>query len=52
MYKPEEKLELYKPVWLTKKEFKILRKQKQKQKISMAKIVCNLISEKYGNTIH
>ena len=47
MYKKEEKLKLFKPVWITEKEFKTLRKQKRIQKISMAKIICNLITEKY-----
>lgn len=48
MYSKEEKLELFKPVWITKKEYETLRKEKKKQKMSMAKIICNLIMEKYG----
>jgi len=49
-YSKEEKLILFRPVWITKEEFKILRKEKEKQGISMAKIICNLIRENYGNT--
>lgn len=44
--KPE--LEQYRSVWLTKKAFKLLRKEKKLQKLSMAKILDNLIIEKYG----
>ena len=47
MYTKEEKLKLFKPIWITEKEFKTLRKQKTKQGISMAKIVCNLIIKEY-----
>jgi hypothetical protein len=47
MYSKEEKLKLEKKVFLTKEVFAILRREKTKQKISMAKIVCNLILEKY-----
>jgi len=43
--KPE--LEQYRSVWITKSEYLLLREQKKKQGISMAKIVCNLIIEKY-----
>lgn len=49
MYSREEKLLLKKKVYLTSEVFKILRKQRVKQKISMAKIVCNLILEKYAD---
>jgi len=42
--KPE--LEQYRAIWLPKEVYKILRNEKKKQKISMAKIVCNLIIEK------
>jgi hypothetical protein len=45
----KSELEQYKAIWLTKEVYAILRSQKRKQKISMAKIVCNLIIEKYGN---
>ena len=47
-YKKEEKLNLEKKVFITKEVYDILREQKRKQKISMAKIVCNLIINKYG----
>jgi hypothetical protein len=48
MYSKEEKLKLYKPVWITEKEYKTLREQKKKQGISLAKLACNAIIEKYG----
>lgn len=48
-YKNEENLNLEKRVWITKEIYNILRKEKKLQKISMAKIVCNLIIEKYGD---
>ncbi len=44
-----KELEQFKSIWITKEIYEILREQKDKQKISMAKIVCNLIIEKYGN---
>jgi len=47
-YKKMENLILGKRVGLTKEVYSILRKEKKTQKISMAKIVCNLIIEKYG----
>ena len=43
--KPE--LEQYKSIWLTEEVYEILREQKKEQKISMAKIVCNLVLEAY-----
>jgi hypothetical protein len=46
-YSPEEKLEICKRIGVTKDIYNILRNQKRKQKISMAKIVCNAIAEKY-----
>lgn len=45
----EELLVLKKKIGITEEVYKILRKQKKKQKISMAKIICNLILEKYGS---
>lgn len=48
MYDRKEKLILEKKVYITKEVYSLLRKQKRKQKISMAKLVCNLIIEKYG----
>ena len=52
MYGKDDILELKwqngaKCIWITKEVYDILRIQKRKQKISMAKIVCNLIFEKY-----
>ena len=43
----EEKLNLEKKVRVTKEVYNILREQKRRQKISMAKIICNLVKEKY-----
>jgi predicted CopG family antitoxin len=48
-YTKEEKLNLERTVRITKEAYDLLRNQKRKQKISMAKIICNLIIEKYGN---
>jgi hypothetical protein len=48
IYSKEEKLKLVKQIAVTKEVYNILRKQKQKQKISLAKIVCNLVIEKYA----
>ena len=50
IYEKEERLELTKQVAITEEVYKILRKEKTKQKISLAKIVCNLIIEKYETT--
>lgn len=49
MYSKEEQLEIYRRIGITKKVYGILREQKKKQKISMAKIICNLVIEKYDN---
>jgi len=49
MYSKEEQLEIYRRVGITKKVYGILREQKKKQKISMAKIICNLIIKTYDN---
>ena len=46
-YSKEEKLNLTKKIFITKEVYEILRKEKSKQKISMAKIVCNLIISQY-----
>ena len=40
-------LEQFKQIWLTKKSYFFLREQKKKQKKSMAKILDNIIIEKY-----
>ena len=46
-YTKEEKLNLEKQVRVTKKVYNLLREQKREQKISMAKIICNLVIKKY-----
>ena len=46
-YTKKEILKLEKKVWITKEIYDILREQKREQKISMAKIICNLVIEKY-----
>jgi len=48
MYKKEEKLRLVKQIAVTKKVYKILRRAKKLEGVSMAKIVCNLVIENYG----
>ena len=52
LYQDEEKLELTERLWVTKDVKGILKKlksdlRKQGRKVSMAKLVCNLIIEKY-----
>ena len=49
MYEPEELLEQYRSFWVTEEVYAILRHEKRKQKISMAKIVCNLVLKEYGH---
>ena len=44
--KPE--LEQYKTIWITKEVYDILRDQKKKQRVSMAKVIHNLVLEKYA----
>ena len=48
-YKKEEKLNLAKKIYITEEAYDLLRKAKAKEKISMAKIVCNLVINKYGS---
>lgn len=48
VYKKEEKLRLPRKIYITDNVYKTLRREKTTQGISMAKIVCNLIIEKYG----
>ena len=48
LYSNEEKLNINKRIGVTKEVYNILRQQKRKQKISMAKIICNAIIKKYG----
>ena len=53
-YQDYERLEMYKPVGLNKEAYDLIKAEKQrlkkeeKRKASLAKIVCNLILEKYG----
>lgn len=47
-YTAEEILKLSKQVAITDEVYKLLKKEKFKQRISMAKIVCNLIIDKYS----
>ena len=48
MYEKEEKLKLNKQIAVTDEVYEVLREQKKECKMSMAKIVCNLVLEKYG----
>lgn len=48
MYTREEKLEIYQRIGITEEVYNILREIKRKEKISMAKIICNLVIGKYG----
>jgi len=48
-YTKEEKLVLKKKVRITEEVWEILKKEKKKQGISMAKIICNLIISKFNN---
>lgn len=54
LYKDDEILKLEKNIKLTKEVYNILRNKKKEfrengRKISMSKILCNLIIEKYEN---
>jgi len=48
MHEKEEELVMHKRVGVTKEVYNILRKLKKQDGISMAKIVCNAILEKYS----
>lgn len=50
MYTREEELEITARIAVTQEVYELLRKEKKKQGLSLAKIVCNLILEKYGKT--
>lgn len=50
-YSDKEQLRLTDKVFITKEVYKLLRQQKTKQKISMAKIVCNLLINVYGKDV-
>jgi len=47
-YSNEENLILTKQVGITKEVYEILRREKKKQGISMAKIICNTMIKQYG----
>lgn len=48
MYKfRASELEQFRQIWLTTKSYSYLRDEKKKQKISMAKILDNILKEKY-----
>lgn len=47
-YSKDEQLILTNKVYLTKEAYDLLRVEKKKQEMSLAKIVSNLIIEKYG----
>jgi len=54
MYTREENLKIFKRIGVTKDVYCVLRNIKmesikKKRKISMAKIICNLVLEKYGD---
>lgn len=44
----EPELEQFRTIWLTKECYQLLRTEKEKQKLSMAKIIHNLIIKEYG----
>lgn len=46
-YKREEKLNIYRRIGVTKPVYAALRKQKKKVKLSMAKLICNLVLKTY-----
>ena len=50
MYDKEENLKLSRQIRITEEVYNILRKEKTKTKLSLAKIVCNAVIEKYGDT--
>jgi hypothetical protein len=52
MYKHRDaELEQFKMIWLTKESYELLRKEKKKQKKSMAKILDNLIINNYKKDV-
>ena len=48
MYNSEDFLQITHRVGVTREAYEILRQKKRKEKISLSKIVTNLILEKYG----
>lgn len=51
MYTREEQLNIYRRIGITKDVYDVLRKQKRKVKLSMAKLICNLVLKTYGKTL-
>ena len=51
MYEPEDVLDQYRSFWVPKEVYDILRREKRRQKISMAKIVANLVIQEYGHEV-
>jgi len=51
MYKREEQLNIYRRIGVTKDVYDVLRKQKRKIKLSMAKLICNLVLKTYDTTL-
>ena len=51
MYEPEDILDQYRSFWVPKEVHDILRREKRRQKISMAKIVANLVIQEYGHEV-
>ena len=49
MYEPEDILDQYRSFWVPQDVYDILRREKKRQKISMAKIVANLVIKEYGH---
>lgn len=52
MYTQQQELEIYKRIGVTREVYDTLRDQKRQTKQSMAKIICNLVLEKYGSTLN
>ncbi len=49
MYTREEQLDIFARIGVTKEAYNLLRKEKRTHKLSMTKLISNLILEKYGN---
>lgn len=46
----KKELEKYRSIWLTEESYRLIRKEKPKQKKSLMRLVDDLIKEKYGET--
>lgn len=49
-YSQEEQLEIFARVGVTEEAYNLLRKEKRRTKLSMAKIICNLVLNADFNT--